>query len=74
VINFRKFLKTLVDERRVDMTKPDYVNKGDLLNLLLTEDLFKFNDQVILDECVAFMIASTNATSLLISNTLYYLT
>jgi len=74
VTNFRKFLGTLVEERREAMKKPGYVNKGDLLNLLLTVDLFKNNDVMIIDECVAFMIASTNATSLLISNTIYYLT
>ena len=56
------------------MMKPDYTSKGDLLHLLLTVDLFKNNDDMIIDECVAFMIASTNATSLLIANTVYYLT
>ncbi len=74
VTNFRKFVKMLVDERRIEMTQPNFTNKGDLLNLLLTEDIFKNNDTLILDECVAFLIASTNATSLLISNTIYYLT
>ncbi len=56
------------------MKDPNFVAKVDLLNLLLTDDLFKNDDSLILDECVAFMIASTNATSLLISNTIYYLT
>lgn len=55
------------------MKKPDFVSKGDFLTMLLTQDMFKNNDKMILDECVAFMIASTNATSLLISNTIYYL-
>jgi cytochrome P450 len=73
ITNFRAFLKTLVDERRAAMAKPDFVNKGDFLTMLLTVDLFKNDDKMILDECVAFMIASTNATSLLISNTIYYL-
>lgn len=72
--NFRKFLKSLVDERREAMKNPNFVAKVDLLNLLLTDELFKNDDSLILDECVAFMIASTNATSLLISNTIYYLT
>ena len=74
ITNFRAFLKELVDERRLAMTKPGFANKGDFLNMLLTVDTFKNNDVMILDECVAFMIASTNATSLLISNTIYYLT
>eukprot|EP00347_Sterkiella_histriomuscorum_P009756 403340009 len=74
VTNFRAFLQMLVDERREAMKKPDFVNKGDLLTMLLTIDNFKNDDKMILDECVAFMIASTNATSLLMSNTLYYLT
>lgn len=74
VTNFRNFLQALVDERRAQMTKPDYTSKGDLLHLLLTVDIFKDNDVLIIDECVAFMIASTNATSLLIANTIYYLT
>lgn len=55
------------------MLKPDFVSKGDFLSMLLTVDTFMYDDKMILDECVAFMIASTNATSLLISNTLYYL-
>ena len=64
----------MVDERREQMMKAEYTSKGDLLHLLLTVDLFKDNNVMIIDECVSFMIASTNATSLLTANTIYYLT
>ncbi|CDW89465.1 cytochrome p450 [Stylonychia lemnae] len=74
VTNFRVFLLGIVNERREAMLKPEFVNNGDFVTLLLTLDLFKNDDKMILDECVGFMIASTNATSLLISNTIYYLT
>lgn len=56
------------------MKKPDFVNKGDLLTMLLTIDTFMNDDKAIIDECFLFLIASTNATSMLISNCIYYLT
>jgi hypothetical protein len=55
------------------MAKPDFVNKGDFLTMLLTVDLFKNNEEMIIDECVAFMVATPNATSILTSNVIYYL-
>ena len=41
------------------MNKPDYRDKGDLLHILLNDDLFKTNDTGILDECILFFLAGS---------------
>ena len=50
------------------------MDKGDFLTQLLSDDLFKGQDQYIIDECLTFMAAASQTTTLLISNALYYLT
>lgn len=41
------------------MKSKDFVNKGDFLTLILTDDFFKNNDKMLIDECAGFMAAST---------------
>jgi cytochrome P450 len=56
------------------MSKDTFKNKGDFLTLMLTDELFKGKDDYMVDECLTFMLAATMTTTLLISNSIYYLT
>ena len=49
----------MILERKADMLKSDFKNKGDFLTILLEDDLFKNNETMMIDECVTFMLAST---------------
>jgi cytochrome P450 len=42
------------------------------LTILLNDELFKSEPEMIVDECVTFMVAATQTTQSLIANTLYY--
>ena len=64
----------MIENRRQEMKKPSFKNKGDFLTLLLTDDLFKDKNDYMVDECLTFMLAATMTTTMLISNAIYYLT
>ena len=57
---FREYLRKIIAERRADMTRGDFVSKGDFLTQLLqNEVLAKDDDEYIVDECFTFMIGSS---------------
>ena len=56
---FRMFIKTLIEKRRLKMQKENKLMNEDFLGILLNEDLFKDKDEMIIDECITFMFAST---------------
>lgn len=65
----------LIKERREEIRKdPKVAEQGDFLTLMITNEFFKGNDITILDECLTFMVAATQTMSVLISNTLFYVT
>lgn len=41
------------------MAGQNFLNKNDFLTILLQDDLFKGNEEIIVDECVTFMLAAT---------------
>lgn len=55
----RGFAKELLLKRREKMREPDYVESADLLSILLTDDLFKDNEESIIDECMTFFLAGS---------------
>ena len=71
---FREFLRTLIQQRRKDMTQETDKQRGDFLSLMLNDDLFSGKEEYIIDECLTFMLAATMTTTLLINNGIYYLT
>eukprot|EP00347_Sterkiella_histriomuscorum_P017019 403350965 len=71
--NFRKFVKMLIDERRVEMADPNYTQSEDFLTIMLQDPFFD-SDEMIIDECNSFMIAANITTSMTLTNALYYLT
>jgi cytochrome P450 len=48
-------------------------DKGDLLSILLSDDLFKDDDKMIIDECLTFFFAATQTSSMTLQNMIYYL-
>jgi len=48
-----------VEKRRALMKESTYVEKGDLLSILLQDDLFKNDDVGLVDECMLFFIAGS---------------
>jgi cytochrome P450 len=70
---FREFLRTLINQRRKEMTAGGTFS-SDFLSLMLNDELFAGNDEYVIDECLTFMLAATMTTTLLINNGIYYLT
>jgi cytochrome P450 len=59
-MNFRAYIKGIINERKEEMKKPDFhQEREDFLTLLLNDDLFQNDIEVIIDECVTFMFAAT---------------
>jgi cytochrome P450 len=56
------------------MTAPGFKSKGDFMTMLLQDDLFKGQNDYIVDECLTFMGAASQTTALLMANALFYLT
>ena len=56
----------MVAERRLELADPNYQKKDDFLTILLTDELFINNDTMIVDECITFLGAATQTTTLLI--------
>lgn len=72
---FRAFLKVMIDERRVEMKDPKFKETSwDFLTILLSDELFAGSDEMIIEECCAFMVAATQTTQSLIENTMFLVT
>ena len=56
------------------MAMPGFVSKGDFVTMLLQNDLFKDNEEYMVDECLTFMLASTGTNTLLATNMFYHMT
>ncbi|CDW76171.1 cytochrome family subfamily polypeptide 55 precursor [Stylonychia lemnae] len=74
-ITMRRFIFEMIKMRREKnkALKPEEIHH-DFLNLLLQDDLFKDNDNLIIDECCTFMLAATQTSTTAVSNLLFYLT
>ncbi|CDW84567.1 cytochrome p450 [Stylonychia lemnae] len=68
---YRNFLQSLIDKRRQQIKDSNY-SSTDFLSLLLSDDLFCNDNNLIKDEISTFMLASTQTTATLITNLLYY--
>ena len=74
VMTLRGLLETFVEERRQQIKDGTASDFGDLLAILLTDDLFKNNNKMIIDECLTFFFAATQTSSMSTQNMLFYLT
>ena len=48
------------------------MQKEDFLTLLLTDELFMNDEAMVTDECITFLGAATQTTTLMITNAMYY--
>jgi cytochrome P450 len=55
------------------MKRPDFQDKGDLLTILLNDEIFQSNDEIIIDECLTFFFAGSQTTSIAIANMVHNL-
>lgn len=58
-MKLREYIKVMIKERRQEMEKPDFQSKGDFLTILLENEFFMNQDEMIIDECAVFMVAAT---------------
>ncbi|TNV79771.1 hypothetical protein FGO68_gene2481 [Halteria grandinella] len=62
---FRQFIHSMIGKG---------VQKGgDFLSTMLQDEMFRGRDEMVVDECLTFMLAATMTTTLLITNSIYYL-
>ena len=55
----RNYVKDMIKERRTEMKKDNYQDKGDLLTIFLHDEIFANNDDRIIDECLTFFFAGS---------------
>ena len=63
----RKFIKELIKERREE-TKDDH---GDFLSILIQDELYKDNEDMMVDESLLFLIASSQTTATMVTECLF---
>jgi len=75
VQRFKEHVRSLIEDRRREMKEPGFNIKGsfDFLTQLLSDDMYKDNDKMMMDECLTFIGAATQTTTFLLSNVVYYL-
>jgi hypothetical protein len=58
---FRDIIRSIIHSRKEDMEKDINFSakNSDFVTLLLNDDFFKTDEDMIVDECVTFMIAAT---------------
>lgn len=66
---FRQFVRTMIMKQRQGEG-----GKGNFLHTMLEDELFKGDDEKVVDECLTFILAATMTTAMLTSNSIYYLT
>ena len=71
-LKLRNYFHEIINQRREEMKRADFKDKGDLLSTLLNEELYKSDDAMIVDECITFFFAGTQTTSITVSNLIMY--
>ncbi|CDW89796.1 cytochrome family subfamily polypeptide 55 precursor [Stylonychia lemnae] len=71
----RRFIIDMISQRKKknENLRPEEIHH-DFLNLLLQDEIFKDNDSLIADECITFMLASTQSITSALSNLIFYVT
>jgi len=59
-------LKLIEKKRKLSQTRKE--DSSDVISLFLTDENFKEDIQLIIDECIEFMIAGTMTTASLVEN------
>ena len=74
IITMRNFIKDLIIAKREEIKANPKLVKADFLSILVEDELYKGDFKMIIDECISFMIAATQTTAVLVSETLFRLT
>ena len=72
IISLRDFIKDLIKVKREEISRG--IKKVDFLSLMLEDELYKDNEERMVDECTSIMFAATQTTAINISETLFRLT
>jgi len=67
-----KILEFVVQKKEKLKNDPSGYKNGDLLTILISDDLFKDNEEMIIDEVITFFFAGSATTSALMANTIAY--
>jgi cytochrome P450 len=60
ILKFREIIKDLIKERRAEMKTGTFKPKHeDFLTMMLNEPFFSESDEMLIDECITFMMAAT---------------
>ena len=68
---FRGFIQGMIAQRRLEMT--DGQKRADFLSMMLEDELFQGQEELIVDECITFMLAATQTSTNLVTNAMYFL-
>ena len=60
----------IIDKKNKALKDPSELEKGDLMTILISDDLFKDNIEMIIDECLTFFMAGTQTTSSAVGTTI----
>lgn len=73
--SFKEHVHFLIEERRQEMKQPNFNVKDsyDFITKLLTDDLFKDDYHLLMDECMTFIGAATQTSIFMVVNLIYYL-
>ncbi len=67
----RQNLKDMIEERKRNAkSDPSELEKGDLMTILISDELFKDDIEMIIDECLTFFMAGTQTTSSAVGTTI----
>mmetsp|Transcript_32637 Transcript_32637/g.31850 ORF Transcript_32637/g.31850 Transcript_32637/m.31850 type:complete len:154 (+) Transcript_32637:123-584(+) len=70
----RAMFQKVVQARREEIKKNhESLKRGDLLTILLTDDLFMEDDKMIIDECLTFFFAATQTSSMSTQNMILHM-
>lgn len=70
--NLRQKIKDIITEkkRRVIEDESAELQKGDLMTILISDEVFENDVEMIVDECLTFFMAGTQTTSSLVAHTI----
>lgn len=74
VATFRAHLKTFVAQRRAELQQNPNLQAFDFITNGLKSDLYSKSDDLIVDDCITFMLGGTQTTAATIINALYRIT
>lgn len=74
VMNTRNAVQKIMDDRRTGMNKSHFGDAGDLLSILLSDQLYQGDDEKTKDELIIFFLAGNETIKTSSTNTVCYLT